>query len=78
MRCSASGFFSQISFPSGPEYQIGAISNVNENSRFYSKVKVNNQCQRHWPLAIKGQIFEIEIFPILCLDAIELQYTFKK
>jgi hypothetical protein len=46
MRFFASGFF-HVSFPPAPEYPIRTISNLFENLRRYSQVKVHHQCQRH-------------------------------
>ncbi len=40
-------FFSWISFPQAPEYTIRVVTNVFENSRRYSLLKVCHRCQRH-------------------------------
>ncbi len=40
-------FFSWISFPPAPEYPIRTVSNLFENLRRYSHVKVHHRYQRH-------------------------------
>jgi hypothetical protein len=40
-------FFSWSSFPQAPEYTIRAVSNIFENSRRYSQLKVDHRYQRH-------------------------------
>ncbi len=45
-RFLTSGFFTNL-FSLAPEYSIGANSNFFEALRRYSKVKVNQRCQRH-------------------------------
>ncbi len=44
--------FSWISFRQAPEYPIGAMLNFYENSRRYSKVKVDHRCA---PSCLKGR-----------------------
>ncbi len=40
-------FFSWISFPQAPGYTIRVVSNLFENSRRYSQLKVHHQCRWH-------------------------------
>ncbi len=40
-------FFSSISFHPAPEYPIRTVSNFFENSRRYSRLKVDHQCRWH-------------------------------
>ncbi len=40
-------FFSWITFPQAPDNHIRIISNLFENSRRYSQVKLQHLCQRH-------------------------------
>jgi hypothetical protein len=51
-------FFSWISFPQASECTITAISNFFENSRRYSRLKVQHRCQRHrWQKIFKQKNF---------------------
>ncbi len=55
-------FFSRISFPPAPEYSFKTFSNLFENSRRYSQLKVCHRCQRHrWQ---KEKIFSQKNFDI--------------
>ncbi len=40
-------FFSWISFPQSPEYNIRAVKIFFENSRWYSQLKVHHRCRWH-------------------------------
>ncbi len=40
-------FFSWISFPQVSDYTVRVVSNLFENSRRYSQLKVCHRCQRH-------------------------------
>jgi hypothetical protein len=58
--------FSQIRFPHGPEYPIGAISNFYKKSRMYSNKMVNLVSTTP---AINDSNFDTESFSIYCLEA---------
>jgi hypothetical protein len=73
MKFSASGFFRQSVSPHGLVYPIIALSNFNNNSPIYSKVK-DNYSLVSTTLARNEKSSETESFSIFCLDAIELQY----
>jgi hypothetical protein len=49
-------FFSWITFPQAPDYNIRIISNFFENSGRYSQVKVHHWCQQHrWQICHRCQ-----------------------
>jgi hypothetical protein len=60
--------FCFISLPQAPEYTIRAVSNFFENSRRYSKLKVDHRYQRHrWQICHRYQRHRRQILPPVLL-----------
>ncbi len=64
-------FFSWISFPRAPDYTIRAVSNLFENSRRYTQLKVHHRCC--WK---KSSIRKILIILLGHLWIVELTYLY--
>jgi hypothetical protein len=69
-------FFSWISFPQAPEYTFRAVSNLFENSRRYSQLKVHHRYHWHrWQME-KSSIIEVLIILFGHLWEVELTYRY--
>ncbi len=71
MRFLTSVFFMN-QFPQAPEYTIRAVSNIFENLRRYSKLKVHHWCRWHWQQMEKSSIRKIFIVLFGHLWVVEL------